>query len=142
MLEVAGAVLVAVALLLALTTALLALRRRSLTRVGGSFECTVKVAGRPWISGVARYGRHRVEWWKMLSLSPRPGCTWVRDDLSVLERRWLEEPGTFVGTVAEPVLVRCEHRGAVVDLAMTREAYTGFASWLEAAPPGPRSSVT
>ena len=60
----------------------------------------------------------------------------------MLERRWPERPDAAVGTVPEAVLVRCRHRGAPLDLAMSRDAYTGFASWLEAAPPGPRSSVT
>ena len=138
----AAAGLAAVLLVLLLVSAVLMARRRSLARQVGSFDCTVSVAGRPWTSGVARYSRCQVEWWKLLSLSPRPCATWERDDLSVIERRWPQEPDVPVGTVVEAVRVRCEHRGAVLDLAMTSEAYTGFASWLEARPPGPQSSVT
>ena len=134
--------LAAVLLLLVVVAVCLLVRRRSLARVAGSFDCTVSVAGRPWASGVARYGRCQVEWWRLLSLSPRPQATWERDDLSVVERRWPQAPHTPVGTVAEAVIVRCAHRGAVLDLAMSPDAYTGFASWLEARPPGPQASVT
>ena len=134
--------LAAVLLLLVLASACLLVRRRQLARVAGSFDCSVSVGGRPWSSGVARYGRCRVEWWRLLSLSPLPQATWERDDLDVVERRWPQQPPTPVGTVAEAVIVRCAHRGAALDLAMSPDAYTGFASWLEARPPGPQASVT
>jgi len=34
------------------------------------------------------------------------------------------------------VIVRCSYDQEVLELAMTRNDYTGFATWLESAPPG------
>jgi hypothetical protein len=134
-------VVVAVVVLAAAVVVAFAVRRRSLTRARGAFDCSVRVAGGSWTQGVARFGSSRVEWWKVFSLSPRPGCTWRREDLTVIERR-LAAGADVGGLLPEAVLVRCDHGGTELDLAMSREAYTGFASWLESAPPGPRSSVT
>jgi hypothetical protein len=133
---------VAAAAVLALVlVAALALRRRSLTRVRGSFDCSVRLEGQRWALGVARVGTQRVEWWKVLSLSPRPRRTLLRRDLSVTDRRW-PEGGESAGVLPAAVVVRCRHQGSDLDLAMSQEAYTGFAAWLESAPPGPQSSVT
>jgi hypothetical protein len=134
-------VVAALVVLAVLVVAAFAVRRRSLTRVRGAFDCSVRVAGGSWTQGVAHFGSSRVEWWKVFSLSPRPGCTWGREDLTVVERH-LVTGADAGGVLPEAVLVRCDHGGTELDLAMGREAYTGFASWLESAPPGPTSSVT
>ncbi|WP_092867028.1 DUF2550 domain-containing protein [Quadrisphaera sp. DSM 44207] len=146
------AVAVAAALVV-LVLVLFALRRWLLTRTRGAFDCSVRLQGRPgaragrgrqgrgWSQGVARFGSDRVDWWKVFSLSPRPGGTWARDDLSVVERR-PPGHGEVDAVLPDAVVVRCCLRGRPLELAMTQEAYTGFASWLEAAPPGPRSRVT
>lgn len=131
----------AVLVLAVLVVTAFALRRRALTRARGAFDCSVRVPGRPWTQGVARFGSLQVEWWKVFSLSPRPGCTWRREDLAVLERRWAGT-GEVGALLPDAVVVHCRHRDGELDLAMSREAYTGFASWLESAPPGPTSSVT
>ena len=34
------------------------------------------------------------------------------------------------------MIVECRHDGVEIELAMSNDAYTGFASWLESAPPG------
>jgi hypothetical protein len=143
----------AAAALLVLVLALFALRRYHLRRFRGSFDCSVRLAPRPgrtggrraegraWAQGVARFGNDRVDWWKVFSLSPRPGSTWWREELAVLDRRWPAQREADA-VLPEAVVVHCAHRGQPLDLAMSEEAYTGFASWLEAAPPGPRSRVT
>lgn len=121
--------------LLALLLVGVALRRRALVRVPGSFECAVRRRGRAWTVGIGRFGSHHVQWWSVLSLRPGPRSTWARTDLEVVGRR---SPGAEEGLALQPgdVVVRCTHRGACLELGMSPDAATGFTSWLEAAPPG------
>ncbi|PWJ56296.1 Protein of unknown function [Quadrisphaera granulorum] len=112
-----------------------ALRRRALVSVPGSFECSVRRRGRAWSSGIGRFGSHHVQWWGVISLRPGPRSTWARTDLEVVGRR---APSAEESVSLQPgdVVVRCTHRGACLELGMTSDAATGFISWLEAAPPG------
>ncbi|GAB3258598.1 DUF2550 domain-containing protein [Kineococcus gypseus] len=136
-LEVAGAcALVALLLLL-----LLVLRRRRLTGRLGTFDCSLRHPGsRRWALGVARYETDRLDWYRTFSLSPRPSRTFARGALDVTRRRDAEgserlavQPGALV--------VECRHAGDPLELAMGADAYTGFASWLESAPPGQNVNV-
>ena len=112
-------------------------RWHSLTRRVGSFSCAVRAGGRQ-VPGVAHYGAQSLYWYKLRSLSFRPGRTWSRAGLSVLERVPLIE-----GRSGGPLLVRCRVAGGPVgleeqvELVMSREAYAGFTSWLEAGPAAP-----
>jgi len=124
--------------ILVLAAALLfgvALRRRYLTGVPGSFDCAVRRRGRAWVSGIGRFGSHDVQWWSVLSVLPGPRATWSRSDIEVVGRRL---PGVEEGVALQPgdVVVRCTFRGACLELGMSPDAATGFTSWLEAAPPG------
>ena len=128
------------AVLLVLVVALLgASRLRTLSGRVGSFGCTGRVAeppGRPWSAGIAHYGAGRIDWWRSLSLAPRPSRSWRREDIEVVSR----EP---VPGAADPdlVLVRCRHQGTAYELTMSRDAYAGLTAWLEAAPPTDFSRV-
>src|SRR4051812_39239724 len=54
---------------------LLVVRRRVLSRHGGTFELSVRVrssqAGRGWVLGLGRYRDDRLEWFRIFSPSPR-----------------------------------------------------------------------
>lgn len=134
-----------VAALLALGA--LAVRRRMLTRRGGTFDCSLRLRsnshGKGWTLGVARYAGDIVEWYRVFSYSPRPGRVFGRRDLEIIERRAPQGAETFA-LLSGAVVVRCRDNNAArerngdgeVELAMGNDALTGFLSWLESAPPG------
>lgn len=124
----------------------LAVRRRMLTRRGGTFDCSLRLPsnghGKGWTLGVARYAGDIVEWYRVFSYSPRPGRVFGRSDLEIIDRREPQGAETFA-LLSGAVIVRCRDAGATngtgdgfVDLAMGKDALTGFLSWLESAPPG------
>ena len=127
------------ALLVLVPVVLLAARRRWLARLGGSFECSVRLhdttPGSGWVLGVARYQGDRVEWFRSFSASFRPRLEFVRGQAHAGPQR--------VPTAIESVVLFEDQR--IVELttpegswevAMTADSLTGMLSWLEAAPPG------
>src|SRR5215213_7077283 len=141
-------ILVACVLLIALSLVVLALRQRWLNRLGGNFECSLRLRvttpGAGWVLGVCRYGEHVeqgvLEWFRFFSYSPRPRMSFSRSELRVLETRD-PDPVEAVALSSDQTVVRVEspgHPGEVIELAMSAESLTGLLSWLEAAPPGLR----
>ncbi|MGH8969383.1 MAG: DUF2550 domain-containing protein [Actinomycetes bacterium] len=126
-----------VALLLALGA--LAVRRRFITRSGGTFDCSLRLKpashGKGWALGVGRYAGDSLEWHRVFSYSARPRRVMARRDLEVLERREPDGPEIFA-LLSGAVVVVCRQGSAPVELAMSPDALTGFLSWLESAPPG------
>ena len=117
---------------------MLVTRVRSLGRRFGTFECALRLAGRTaWASGIAGYGADRLDWYRVLSLSPRPAHSWQRSALEVLARSSRLRAGRR--TAITEATLRC--RGEDFIPAMTDQAYAGLASWFEAAPPGSRPGV-
>ncbi len=119
-------------------------RRVARTPDGGAADA-VDGAPSPWALGVAHVGSDALAWWRVFSLSPRPRSTWRRAALEVLERR-SPEPGVARVLFRGGMGVRCAPRsdGAFeqpFELAMSPDAYTGFASWLESSPPRDRGGV-
>ncbi|MCL3860456.1 DUF2550 domain-containing protein [Actinotalea sp. K2] len=114
-------------------------RRRTLTQRVGSFSCGWRPADEPDgaevaatspVGGTAQYAVGRLDWWRTRSLSPRPVHTWRRDELTVLDRRPLndqEGPNRML-------VVRCRHGRVEFDLTMSAEACAGLVSWLESGP--------
>src|SRR4051812_10559798 len=142
-LEVVVAVLVVTAALLLGVVS----RRRFLTRDVGAFDCSLRwgggspgSAGKGWRLGVARYEANRIDWYRVFSISPRPGASLVRAELDVLDRRPPSNAESFA-ILAGSIIARCRYRGEQVELAMSEQAYTGFAAWLEAAPRGKNVNV-
>lgn len=133
-------VVLGVLLLLALGVAFVTLRRRVLTRRLGAFDCSARRPGEGWAFGLAGYGRDELHWYRTFGVAPRARWSWDRYDLSVRSRR-RPEGGEAFAVLPDAVVVVCEHRGEVLELAMTEDAYTGFASWLESAPPGRNVNV-
>ena len=90
LLESAAVVLVIVLLL----GVALVVRRRWLSRYGGTFELSYRARasapGRGWLLGLGRYTGDRLEWFRIFSLSPRPKMVWQRSTLNYVERR---DPG-------------------------------------------------
>jgi hypothetical protein len=125
----------------------LVIRRRWITRDGGTFELSHRVraaapeesrkAGRGWVLGLGRYSGGRLEFFRIFSLSPRPLYVLERGDLGYDGQRE-PEPAEAHSLYAGHVVVACHSSKGAFELAMTPEAVTGFLSWLEAAPPGPR----
>jgi len=160
-LEIAGGL----ALLLVLLAALLTVRRLAIGR-GATFDCSLRTArvpgparsghghgaaggtatsdgsdARHWTIGVARYGADRLEWFRVFSLSPRPARCFERDRFELVAQRVPSVPESR--TVLPGVtVVSARYDSGDVDLAMSTEAYTGLASWLEASPPGRTGQVT
>ena len=139
-LEVVGAL---VALLVLLIVVFIA-RRRFLTRYTGTFECSLRTStdtlGKGWVLGLARYEADRIEWFRVFDLSWRPRRVLRRGDVHVRERRHPRGPEAFA-VMAGSVIVRCADEHGALELAMSDPSYTGFASWLESAPPGQNVSV-
>ena len=130
---------VAVVVLGLLGLGLLALRRRFVTRRGGTFDCSLRLRsgphGKGWVLGVGRYSGDALEWYKVFSYSTRPKRVFVRRELQVLDSR--EPTGVEVfSLLAGAVVVRCRDQVGQVELAMSSESLTGFLSWVESAPPG------
>ena len=143
-------ILVACVLLIALSLVVLALRQRWLNRLGGNFECSLRLRvttpGAGWVLGVCRYGEQGaeqqgvLEWFRFFSYSPRPRMSFSRSELRVLETRD-PDPVEAVALSSDQTVVRVKspgHSGEVIELAMSAESLTGLLSWLEAAPPGVR----
>jgi len=135
LLESAAGVLL---LVLVLGVALI-IRRRWLSRHGGTFELSYRARasqpGRGWLLGLGRYTGDRLEWFRIFSLSPRPKMVWQRATLSYVERRdpeGVEQLSLYPGHV----VIRCETPAGDVEMALGSSSLMGFQSWLEAAPPG------
>jgi len=122
---------------------LLVVRRRVLSRHGGTFELSVRIgvrgqepqAGRGWILGLGRYRDERLEWFRIFSPSPRPRRSWLRSDLTITGQREPSGQEAFA-LYGGHLVVECRTPGGPVELAMSPSALTGFSSWLEAGPPG------
>lgn len=133
------AVLVLLALVVCYGVALI-IRRRVLSRHGGTFELSYRVrpekVGRGWVLGVGRYSGDRLEWFRIFSLAPRSRSSWARKELVYVGQR---EPvgGERMSLYHDHVVVQCRTRsGEQVELAMTQSSLMGLQAWLEARPPG------
>lgn len=133
----AGALLLLV-LLYGLT---LVIRRRWISRHGGTFEFSVRVrsnkAGRGWLLGVARYSGGLLEWFRIFSLAPRPKLKFQRSELEYVGRRDAVGAEAY-SLYSGHIIVSCDTPSGLLEVAMSPEALTGFLAWLEAAPPGQR----
>lgn len=117
----------------------LVVRRRVLSRNGGTFELSYRArserAGRGWLLGLGRYSGESLEWFRIFSLSPRPKRVWARDLLDYSGRRSPEGPEE-VSLYDGHVVASCHYDGEPLEIAMSEASLTGFQSWLESGPPG------
>jgi hypothetical protein len=140
-----GEVLLPLAVLATLVTVLVGLwavvlaRRLLLARGVGTFDCSLRRVNRRgrggWVLGVARYEADRLDWFQVLTVSPRPTRSLARGRLTILDRR---DPGGVRSYAVLPgwVIVLCAYGTSTLELAMSEAAYNGLAAWLESAPPG------
>lgn len=117
----------------------LMLRRRLISRHGGTFELSHRVRGnhpgRGWLLGLGRYSGDRLEWFRVFSLSPKPKRVWVRGEIAFVGSRHpegLEQMSLY----PDQVIVECRTRTAKVEMAMSPASLIGFQSWLESRNPG------
>src|SRR4051794_12825380 len=93
-----GEVVVPLAVVATLVTVLVGLwavvlaRRLLLARGVGTFDCSLRRRGRRegrggWVLGVARYEADRLDWFQVLTVSPRPTRSLARERLGILQRR-------------------------------------------------------
>ena len=120
------------------------IRRRVLSRKGGTFECSVRMRApskpsptgvRGWELGLGRYDGENLEWFRVFSFSPRPKAVFDRS-LEVLTRRkphGAEAFSLYAGHIVVGVRLPS---GSAIELAMSEPALTAFLAWTEAAPPG------
>lgn len=122
----------------------LVVRRRVLSRNGGTFELSYRVrperVGRGWLLGLGRYSGDTLEWFRIFSLSPRPKRVWQRPDLTYGGRR--EPIGVEqMSLYPDHVVVSCSTPQGPLELAMGPPSLTGFQAWLESGPPGPTQQL-
>lgn len=134
----AEAVAAVLALILLLGVALV-VRRRVISRHGGTFELSYRArsarTGRGWVLGIGRYSGEELEWFRIFSLAPRPRRSWNRKTMEYAGRR---EPSSSEqnSLYSGHVVVTCTTPAGSVELAMSQPSLTGFQAWLEAGPPG------
>jgi len=135
LLDAAG-VLLGVVLLFGLG---LILRRRLLSRHGGTFELSYRVrsskAGRGWLLGLGRYSGESLEWFRYFSLWPWPKRVLLRSRLTFTGRR-APEGAEQMSLYPDHLVISCSTPDGPVELAMSAASLMGFQSWLEAGPPG------
>ena len=135
LLDAAGALLL---LVLCYGIALI-VRRRVLSRNGGTFELSYRVrpekAGRGWLLGLGRYSGETLEWFRIFSLSPRPKRSWARSRLDYDGRRD-PEGVEQMSLYPDHVVICCHTPEGNVELAMGPSSLMGFQAWLESGPPG------
>ena len=133
--DVAGSFLV----LLLLYVAALVLRRRWISRHGGTFEFSIRVrsarAGRGWLLGVGRYSGGELAWFRIFSLAPLPRFVYHRSELEYVGRRDAEGVEAY-SLYSGHIVVTCRTPEGLQEMAMSPGALTGFLAWLESAPPG------
>lgn len=115
----------------------LAVRRILLDRGGGTVDCGLRRPGGAWRLGVAAYGANELRWYGAFGVLLTPEEVLSRRNLSVVSRRDADTSEVpRLGHDMVVVTCRAGDDRQTVELAMGRQALTGFLAWLEAAPPG------
>jgi hypothetical protein len=129
-----GLVLVAAVLLLAVS-----IRRRWLSRDGGSVEMSWRLKprthGRGWVLGVGRYEGDDLEWYRVFSLSPRPRRRLSRRGLLVLRRR-IASGAEAMALIKGMEVLELRSGSERVEVGLDPSAITGLLAWMESRPPG------
>ena len=124
-------------LLVILSLVMLAVRRRWLNRLGGTFDCSLRLnvttPGAGWTLGVGRYNEGILEWFRFFSYALRPRKVFQRGEVKVLATRD-PDPVEAVALNADNRILRVEMLDSDTDreweLAMSPESLTGLLSWL------------
>lgn len=139
LLDSSGAVL----LVVIVSGAVLVVRRRVLSRHGGTFELSVREDRQPdgqgWVLGLGCYREDSLDWYRIFSPLPVPKRSWRRNDLTIVSHRQPSGPEEYA-LYPGHVVVDCSTPRGNVELGMSSSSLTGLQSWLEAGPPGSRPS--
>ncbi|WP_127841627.1 DUF2550 domain-containing protein [Actinomyces wuliandei] len=118
-----------VVLVVALLTACFLVRVRYLAGQVGSFECAWRPqGGSHWLSGVASFRSGSLNWYRLMSLSPRPSRSFARRELELVGAHRRRAQGRVVE-------VSCQDASGHYDLAMMEDSYAALVAWVEAAAP-------
>jgi hypothetical protein len=120
-------------LVLVLLAAVLA-RQRYMLRVAGGVPLAVRVRGKRWVYGIARYAGGELRWYRGIGIGTRPTKVLRRDQLSILTHR-PPEPAEVPSLPAGAIVVECRYGDGTATFGFTEGTYTGFISWLEASAP-------
>lgn len=134
-----GPVVVLLVVLLLYAVGLM-VRRRIISRDGGTFELSHRVRatrpGRGWLLGVGRYSGSTLEWFRVFSLAPVPKRTWERTGLVYVASR-PPQGAEELALYPDHLVVECHAAdGTLVELAMGPQSLIGFQAWLESRHPG------
>jgi hypothetical protein len=127
--------------LIALLLVLLAIffRRRLLIAGGGTIRLQVRVTtmipGRGWSAGIGRFVGDQLQIHRLFSFGIRPKRVLDRRLLTVDQRRLPEGPERLT-MPGHWIILACTSGACRLEIAMAESTVTGFASWLEAGPPG------
>jgi hypothetical protein len=134
-----------IALVVVLAFCFLFVRRRAISRDGGTFECSVRTnvpargnaaaSARGWSLGLARYTGDQLEWFRIFSFATRPKYVFDRA-MTVGDRRTPHGAEAFSLYAGHVVVTVMLDTGQRIELAMSQSALMGFLAWTEAAPPG------
>ena len=117
----------------------LVVRRRLLSRHGGTFELSLRARSAPpgqgWVLGVGRYSGEALEWFRIFTLAPRPKRVWSRSRMTYDGRRAPEESELKM-LYPGHVVIACTTPDGPIELALSPESLTGFQAWLESRTPG------
>jgi len=130
--------LVAILVIGIVAAAGIAVRRILLGRGGGTVECGLRRGqDRSWRLGLATYLPDELDWYRAFGVRLRPDEVFDRHTLTIVSRR-RAGPAEAVSLGPGTVIVQCYPgtEGPSIELAMSRDALTGFLAWLEATPPG------
>lgn len=130
---IAFIVIAAVFLLVVLALCLFGVRRIQLRRALGTVDASIRTSDSRWRMGVCRYQAAELEWFRLLSLSPRPRYKLLRSSI-VLEGRRKPTEAERAKVQPDVVIVSLRHEGQEFQMAMKFDAYAGLSSWLEAGP--------
>lgn len=119
----------------------LVLRRRWLARQGWVIDCSLRWADRPaggrggWMLGLAHLDGDRFNWYRVFSLSLKPGLTLQRGVAQVRATRSADEDEA-AQLYDQQRIATIQSAEVTVDVAMQSVDMTALLSWIEAAPPG------
>lgn len=123
----------AVGVVFVLMCAVLA-RQRFMLRAPGALPVAVRRGSHRWTYGIARFAGNELRWYRALGMGTKPTFSLRRPDLRILHHRAPRnaELSSLPATVR---VVECrDDAGDTLVLAFSESAFTGFVSWLEAAP--------
>jgi hypothetical protein len=126
---------------LLLLLAAVVVRRRLLHRGVGTIDCSLRLSRRRlergWVLGVGRCTERDLEWYRVVSLWPRPGRRYRRRLLEVVSQRAPTGDEVYALPAGSTVLECATGApdGGTVELGLPPEALTAFLAWTESAPP-------